>query len=50
MNIESSHKLNRSGNMAFGCIEGVSLTDSQVGVVGVIGQIITPPPGMYIIL
>ena len=31
-----SRRLNRSGeNMAYGCIEGVSLTDYQVGVIGV---------------
>ena len=36
MNIESSHKFNRSGDTdtAFGCIERVNLTDHQVGVVG----------------
>ena len=34
MNIESSHKFTRSGDTAYGCIEGVNLTDSQVGVIG----------------
>ena len=34
MNIESSHKLTRSGNTASGCIEGVNMEDYQVGVVG----------------
>ena len=34
MNIESSHKFNRSGDTAFGCIEGVNLTVFQVGVIG----------------
>ena len=34
MNIESSHKLNRSGDTAYGCIEGVNLTGYQVGVIG----------------
>ena len=34
MNIESSHKFNRSGDTASGCIEGVNLEDYQVGVIG----------------
>ena len=34
MNIESSHKLTRSGDTAYGCIEGVNLTDYQIGVIG----------------
>ena len=34
MDIESSHKFNRSGDAAYGCIEGVNLTDYQVGVIG----------------
>ena len=34
MNIESSHKLTRSGDTASGCIEGVNMEDDQVGVVG----------------
>ena len=34
MNIESSHKFNRSGDTAYGCIEGVNLTHYQVGVIG----------------
>ena len=34
MNIESSHKLTRSGDTASGCIEGVNMEDYQVGVVG----------------
>ena len=34
MNIESSHKFNRSGNTAYGCIEGVNVTENQVGVIG----------------
>ena len=33
MNIESSLKFNRSGDEAYGCIEGVNLTDYLVGVV-----------------
>ena len=37
MNIESSHKFNRSGDTAYGCIEGVNLEQYQVGVVGGIG-------------
>ena len=34
MNIESSHKLTRSGDTASGCIEGVNMEDYKVGVVG----------------
>ena len=35
MNIESSHKFNRSGDdIAHGCIEGVNLTAYQIGVIG----------------
>ena len=34
MNIESSHKFNRSGDTAYGCIEGINLEQHQVGVVG----------------
>ena len=34
MNIESSHKLTRSGDTAYGCIEGGNLEQYQVGVVG----------------
>ena len=36
MNIESSHKFSRSGDTAYGCIEGVNLEQYQVGVVGTI--------------
>ena len=32
LNIESSHKFNRSGDTAYGCIEGVDLEQYQVGV------------------
>ena len=39
MNIESSHKLTRSGDTASGCIEGVNMEDYQVGVFG--GQFMT---------
>ena len=35
MNIESSHKLTRSGDTASGCIEGVNLTEFQIGVIAV---------------
>ena len=34
MNIESSHKLTRSGDTAYGCIEGINLEQYQVGVIG----------------
>ena len=35
MNIESSHRFNRSGDTAYGCIEGVNMSDInyQIGVV-----------------
>ena len=34
MNIESSHKFNRSGDTAYGCIQGVNLEQFQIGIVG----------------
>ena len=34
MNIESSHKFTRSGDTAYGCIEGINLTQNQMGVIG----------------
>ena len=34
MNIESSHKFTRSGDTAYGCIEGVNLEQYQVRVFG----------------
>jgi hypothetical protein len=34
MNIESSHKFNRSGDTAYGCIDGISLEQYQVEVIG----------------
>ena len=34
MNIESSHKFNRSGDTADGCIPQIDLQQFQVGVVG----------------
>ena len=34
MNIESSHKFNRSGDTTYGCIERVNLEQYQVGVFG----------------
>ena len=41
MNIESSHKFNRSGDTAYGCIGGgINLTEYQIGVFG--GRRITP--------
>ena len=33
MNIESSHNFNRSGDTAYGCIEGINLTYQQIGVI-----------------
>ena len=32
MSIESSHKFNRSGDTAYGCIEGINIRYLQVGV------------------
>ena len=42
MNIESSHKFTRSGDTAYGCIEGVNLEQYQVGVIG--GKMIIMEP------
>ena len=49
MNIESSHKLNRSGDTASSCIEGVNMEDYQVGVVGGkrLSPTITETKGMH---
>ena len=33
MKIESSHNFNRSGDTAYGCIDGLDVTRHQVGVV-----------------
>ena len=33
--IESSHKFSRSGDTAYGCIEGINLEHYQVGAIGV---------------
>ena len=41
MNIESSHKFNRSGDTAYGCIEGVDMEQYQIGVIG--GRMKQPP-------
>ena len=46
MNIESSHKFNRFGNTAYGCIEGINLTDYQIGVIGSHRSIKKPIPSM----
>ena len=40
VNIKSSHRFNRSGDTAYGCILGVNLDQYQVGVVD--GKMITP--------
>ena len=47
MNIESSHKFNRSGDTASGCIEAVNLVDYQVGVMG--GRKVSPVSGKFYI-
>ena len=46
MNIESSHRFNRSGDTAYGCIEGVNLEQYQVGVIGTHRRIYKLRPGM----
>ena len=43
MNIESSHKFNRSGDTAYGCIEGVNLTGYQIGIFNLEEVVPTPP-------
>ena len=50
MNIESSHKFNRSisENTAYGCIDGIDLERYQVGVIG--GRMITMEPKSEIII
>ena len=48
MNIESSHKFTRSGDTAYGCIEGVNLEQYQVGVIG--GKMIATEPKREIII
>ena len=48
MNIESSHKFTRSGDTAYGCIEGVNLEQYQVGVIG--GKMITTEPKSEILI
>ena len=47
MNIESSHKFNRSGDTAYGCIEGVNMTDYQIGVFRLVEVITTVPPSKH---
>lgn len=44
MNIESSNKLNRSGDTACGCIPtNLNISDRQVAVLVIDGQLIIPP-------
>ena len=50
MNIESSHKFTRSGDTAYGCIEGVNLEQYQVGVIGGKTIIMEPKREIVIIL
>ena len=47
ISIESSHKFNRSGDTAYGCIEGVSLTHYQVGVIGGLWETMSESQGMH---
>ena len=49
MNIESSHKFTRSGDTAYGCIEGVNLEQYQVGVIGGKTMIVEPKSEIIII-
>ena len=46
MNIESSHRFNRSGDIAYGCIEGVNMTDYQIGVYSLVDVMTTTPTGI----
>ena len=52
MNIESSHKFNRSGDTAYGCIEGVNLTltDYQIGVFSLVEVVPTLPTSKHHII
>jgi hypothetical protein len=47
MNIESSHKFNRSGDTAYGCIEGVNLMDYQIGVFSLVEVVPTVPTSKH---
>ena len=47
MNIESSHKLSRSGDSAHKCIEGIDVNNYQVEVLGAI-QVDLPENGRHI--
>ena len=49
MNIELSRKFTRSGNTAYGCIEGVNLEQYRVRVIdGQQGQLMVNPKGTYV--
>ena len=50
MNIESSHKFNRSGDTAYGCIEDVNLTTYQIGVIGQTKSVTSMPGLLFIII
>ena len=47
MNIESIHQLTRSGDTAYGCIEGIDEDNYQIGVIGAI-QVDIPENGTHI--
>ena len=49
LNIDSIHRFNRSGDIAYGCIEGVNLTLYQIGVIGGRQLIEAQGKGSYII-
>ena len=46
INIESSHKLTRSDDTAFSCIEGINLTEFHIGVIGTIQKTISIQQGL----
>ena len=47
MNIESSHKLTRSGDTSHECVEGIDVDNYQVEVIGAI-QVDLPENGTHI--
>ena len=46
MNIESSHKFNRSGDTAYGCIPNINMTEYQIGVFSLVETMSTATPGI----
>ena len=50
MNIESSHRFNRSGDTAYGCIDGVNVIDYQIGVYSLMDVMTTTSTGIEMVL